>query len=99
MAKGMSAHEIADLVVEKKVKKERDSYLSLRRKCTAKINEMVEDLQQTVEVELNDDDLVALNKVTEELRELDYRFKFIEVQDTSGNVIEHKLMISIAHAF
>jgi len=98
MAKGMTAADIADKIIEKKLKEERSAYASLRDQCVAAIDGMIDELGSEVEIELSDRHMLALTKVTEEMRDLGYKFAFIEVQDSSGNIKGHKLRISIKHA-
>lgn len=93
----MKAAELADLIVEKKAKAEQRSYESLKSKVVAATTKMTADLEYSTELTMSDDDMLALTRVTEGLRELGYKFRFIEVQDTAGNVVKHKLHISIQH--
>lgn len=93
----MKAAELADLIVERKAKAEQRSYESLKSKVVSATTKMTADLEYSTELTMSDDDMLALTRVTEGLRELGYKFRFIEVQDTAGNVIKHKLHISIQH--
>lgn len=93
----MNAGELADLIVEKRVRAEQRAYDNLKEKVVNATVLMLAELSLKEEVELTDDDMMALTKVTEGLRELGYKFRFIEVQDSSGETIKHKLLISVEH--
>ena len=95
--KGKTADDMADLVAEKTAIAKKRAYEALRAKCVDAVTKMVVDLEHETVVEINDEDLLALTPVTEELRDLNYKFRFIEVQNISGEILEHKLAISIAH--
>lgn len=58
---------------------------------------MVADLEEEARIELSDLDMIALVKVTEQMREMGYKFRFIEVVNTSGETVKNELLISIAH--
>jgi hypothetical protein len=94
---GMTAAELADLIVEKKLRVEQRAYDGLKQKVVDATSRMIADLEQESEFDLTDEDLMALSKVTEGLRELGYKFRFIEVQNPAGETIKHKLLVSIAH--
>lgn len=93
----MNAGELADLIVEKKARVEQRSYDSLKEKVVKMTTQMLADMSFSEEIELTDEDMLALTKVTEALRELDYKFRFIEVQDSSGETVKYKLLVSIEH--
>lgn len=98
MSGSKSAHELADLIVERELKHKQRSADKLRSKCRDAINQMMIDMEYSTEIEFEDSELAGLIEVTEELRSLDYKFRFIEVQDSNGNTKKHKLFISIEHA-
>lgn len=93
----MNAGELADLIVEKKVKTEQKAYDNLKEKVARATTQMLSDMSMSEVIELTDNDMLALTKVTESLREMGYRFRFIEVQDSSGETVKHKLLVSIEH--
>ena len=93
----MKAADLADLIVEKKARAQQRAYESLKAKVLSATTKMSADLEFTTEVDLTDEDMLALTQVTEGLRDLGYKFRFIEVQDSSGDVKKHKLHISIQH--
>lgn len=97
MQKGKSAEDIADLILERRTYAEKRAYESLKSKCTEAINKMGLDLKYETTVELTEDDLLALVPITEEMRELNYKFRFIQVENSNGDVVKHKLTISISH--
>lgn len=93
----LTANELADLIVEKKIKKEARAFEALKQKVVDATRLMTAELTGGTDIELTEEDLLALTRVTEGMRDLDYKFRFIEVQDSSGETIKHKLHISIAH--
>ena len=93
----MKAAELADVIFEKRVRAKQRAYEGLKQKVLDSTIKMSADLESSTEVEVSDEDLLALSDVTEGLRNLGYKFSFIEVQDSSGNILKHKLRISIAH--
>jgi len=97
MSKDLKAGELADIISERILKNNSESYNNFKAKCLQSISKMTADLQTEVVVELNDNDIKSLSVVTEELRDMDYRFRFIEVVDTDGDIMGQKLAISIAH--
>ena len=92
-----NAEELADLIAEKKAKAELRAYDGLKSKVTQATVQMLADLSYSEEIELTDEDMMALIKVTESLRELGYKFRFIEVQNPSGETLKHKLLVSVEH--
>ena len=95
--KGKTAEDMADIVAEKRAVATKRAYEALRTKCVDAVTKMVVDLEYETVVEITEDDLLALIPVTEELRDLNYKFRFIEVQNTSGEIVGNKLAISIIH--
>lgn len=93
----LNAAELADVIVEKRTRAEQRSYDALKQKVVDATQRMTADMELSSEIELSDEDMRALTRVTEGLRELGYKFRFIEVQDSSGNTIKHKLLVSIEH--
>ena len=93
----LNAAELADIIVEKRVRAEQRAYESLKQKVVDATTRMTVDLANGTDLDMSDEDMLALNRVTEGLRELGYKFRFIEVQDSSGNTLKHKLHISIQH--
>lgn len=91
------AADLADVIAEKRIRAEQRAYDGLKQKVVDATTRMVADMVYSGEMDLSSEDLMALTKVTEALRELGYKFKFIEVQDTSGEVLKHKLTVSVQH--
>lgn len=98
MAKGMTAEEVADKILLGKLKAEREAYAKLRQKCVRAVEDMIETLNPEAEIDLTDEDALALNSITEEMRDLGYRFALVEIQDSSENIVAQKLRISVKHA-
>lgn len=92
-----NAAELVDVIVEKKARAEQRAYEGLKQKIVDATSRMVADIVLSAEIDLEDEDMRALTKVTEGLRELDYKFRFIEMQNSSGETIKHKLLISVEH--
>lgn len=92
-----TAEELADLIAEKQLVVQRRAREALTAKCKAAVSKMAIDLKYETVVSLTQEDLIALVEVTEELRALNYKFRFIEVQNTEGDILEQKLAISILH--
>jgi len=86
-----------DLIVEKRARAEQKAYDALRAKVVAATTKMLNDMSLSEEIELDDSDLLALLGVTEALRSLGYKFRFVEVQNSSGEILKHKLVVSIEH--
>lgn len=93
----LSAAELADVIVEKKIRAEHRAYDGLKQKVVDATTRMTADMELKTEFDLTDEDMLALGKVTESLRELGYKFRFIEVQNASGDTVKHKLLVSIEH--
>lgn len=88
----MKAEDLADLIEEQRLKRNQRNYENFKHKCQQAVSKMAADLENDVSVDVTDDDMSALNKVTEELRDLGYKFRFIEKKDG-----QYELLISIAH--
>jgi hypothetical protein len=93
----MNAREVADQILMRKTQSKSYSYEILRNKCTSAVSSMIRDCQYEVTVDLEDKDLPALIEITEELRKLGYKFRFIEIQNTDGETEQQKLLISVLH--
>lgn len=92
-----TADDIADLIAERKALAERRATESFRAKCFNAVSKMIIDMDYETVVEVLDEDLLALKAVTEEMRTLNYKFRFIEIQNEKGEILNHKLAISIDH--
>lgn len=93
----MNAGELVDLIIEKTARAEQKSFEGLKQKITEATGKMISNMTFGCDVDLTDEDLISLTKVTEKLRDLGYKFRFIEVQDTRGEIIKHRLHISVEH--
>lgn len=93
----MTAKQVAEEIKRRKSKEHEFAYESLRSKCRTAISSMIRNVEFGVEVPLVDDELRALVDITEELRDLGYKFRYIEVQDSNGERKEVKLYISVFH--
>lgn len=92
-----TAAELADLISELELKDKQRATDSLRMKCLNATEEMVKDRAFDCTVELTEAEIAGLESVTSELRELGYKFRFIERQKSSGDTIDYRLLISIHH--
>lgn len=93
----LNAAELADVIIEKLTRAEQRSYDALKQKVVDATQRMTANMELNAEFDLSEEDMRALSRVTEGLRELGYKFRFIEVQDSSGNTVKHKLLVSIEH--
>ena len=93
----MNAGELVDVIVEKRVRAELRAYEGLKQKVVDATTRMIADMELGADLDLSDEDMLALNRVTESLRELGYKFRFIEVQGSSGEILKHKLHLSVEH--
>ena len=93
----MNASELVDVIVEKRARTEQRAYEALKQKIVDSTTRMVADMSFGSTLDLDDEDLMALTKVTENLRDLGYKFRFIEVQDSKGETVGHKLHLSVEH--
>ena len=91
------AGELADLIAEKQAKAELRAFDALKAKVMTATSRMLTELVYSEEIELEDEDMLALGRVTEGLRDLGYKFRFIEVQNNSGETLKHKLLVSVEH--
>lgn len=92
-----SAQELMELIVELEAKDVRRAYELLRAKCISATEDMIKDRSRDCLVDLTDKEVDALDLVTAELRDLGYKFRFIERQTENGTFIAYKLLISIQH--
>lgn len=84
--------------IKKRISKEQEfAYKSLRNKCKQAISTMIRLCQYEMRIDVDQQELVGLTEVTEELRELGYRFRFIEVQNENGDLVKMQLLISVEH--
>ena len=93
----MNAADLADVIVRKKTEFEQRAYEGFRQKVLDATTKMTTELEFSTEIDLSDEDIVALGRVTEGLRDLGYKFKFIEIRNTANEVTKQKLFISIKH--
>lgn len=93
----LKAAELADSIATKKAEAEKRAYEDLKQKILGATTKMAVDLVLNTEVEVSPDEMIAVPRVTEQLRELDYKFCLIEVQSVTGDIVKHRLRISIAH--
>lgn len=89
--------EIDRDIQEHLVKSEEIIYQDLRKKFKTAITQMIELGLYADEVDLDHEELNVLERVTEELRDLGYRFCLIERQKEDKTIIEHVMRISVKH--
>ena len=92
-----TAQDLKKLINELKAADQDKAYKSLVAKCRAATAEMISNREETCLVDMDSSDIPALEDVTEKLRELGYRFRFIERENAKGEFITNKLLISIRH--
>ena len=92
-----SAAELADLIIERKLKATQRAYEALKAKVISGTSKMVAELADETEIEITDEDALGIEKIAEELREAGYRFCLIERQDSSGEIKSQALRISIGY--
>ena len=90
--------KVAQQIAEKNYKKSvKEATIALREKCVTAVTAMTKAGELSTEVEVDESDLDGLDNVVEEMRKLNYRHAFIEVQNEEGDLIEHRLRVSVAH--
>lgn len=92
-----NAAELVDAIVEKRARTEQRAYEGLKQKIVDATALMIADLSFDTEVDLTEEDLMALTLVTDGLRELGYKHCLIETQNSSGEILGHRLRISVQH--
>lgn len=92
-----TAGDLAQRILEKRMKVEEKAFQGLKQKVVDATTLMIVDMQYSIEFDLSDEDMLALGRVTEGMRELGYKFRFIEVQNPAGETIKNKLHISVTH--
>ena len=97
MAKEKTAQELAELIHESKLKNNLRAYESLRAKCEAATKQMITDMEGSATVDLEERDFPAITTVTEELRDLGFKFRFIEKVDANDKPVKRQLFISVEH--
>lgn len=91
------AEDLVDLIMERKFHKEQKAHETFNNKVVKAIDQMLSDLSFRVEVDLDESDLSVLSSVTEELRDLGYKFCLIADRHLNGEIISNKLAISVEH--
>ena len=87
----LTAQELASHIKKAEERNKLKAYQDLKHKCYGAISAMAANTEYSVTVELESKDLLGLEQVTEELRDLGYRFRFIEKGDS------YELYISVEH--
>lgn len=93
----LTAEQLADAIFEAEVKARKRSYEQLKSKCYQEISKMAADRNTECWVEITEDLLGGLEAVTEELRDLGYKFRFCGIKNSDGKFIADELMISLKH--
>lgn len=92
------AKKVFEEIALAKAASQQKSYESLMKKSMDAIKSMLDSMVMEVKIDLDDQDMPALVSVTEELRNLGYKFRFIEIYNSVHNeTVGHKLLISIEH--
>ena len=76
---------------------EKEDIKTFKTKCLAAVDKMVEEGLLVTEVKITEKEIEVIHTVIEDLRKMSYRHCFIEIQDAWGDVLEHRLRISLAH--
>jgi hypothetical protein len=92
-----TAQELADLVAELSLKDKQRAAEMLRAKCLDAVEDMLKNREYDCTVDMSDKETLGLEEVTAELRELGYKFRFIERQKANGENVSYHLLISIQH--
>lgn len=92
-----TAQDLKNLISDLKANDRKTAYQSLVTKCRAATAQMISDREETCLVDLDSSDIPALEEVTDTLRSLGYKFRYIERQNQQGEFITNKLLISIQH--
>ncbi len=93
----LKAEGLASIIAENRLRNKKRYLEAFRQKCLQSVSKMAEELDNEVTIEMSDEDLQGLTTVTEELRDLGYKFRFIEIVDSNDNIKGNKLLISLAH--
>lgn len=92
-----TAEDIYKVAALKKAQKEYNAYIGLKEKSIKSVTEMMRDGKLVTELDLTSEDMLGLLQVTREMRELNYYYCLIEEQNEEGEILGHRLRISIAH--
>lgn len=91
------AKAIAKEILEKKKEINKKRYIQLKRKAISELNLEKQKGNLVFEIELSEEDLHVLETFAEELRRKDYKYALIEKEDAGGNILGHRLRISLKH--
>jgi hypothetical protein len=69
----------------------------LKKRAATAVKTMVQEGEFSTEVEVKEDETSAIEPLTNELRELGYKFCLIESQNEKKEVVQTRLRISVAH--
>lgn len=92
-----NAEEIFKNATNNLQKRRSESAEHLKSKCVEAVTEMMRYGHLVTEIDLTDEDRVGLTKVTQEMRDLGYYYCLIETENESGDILGHRLRISIEH--
>lgn len=94
----LSAEQAFKKSQEKQAEIKENSLKAFREKCVNAVTEMVSQGGTMVEVDLDSDDFRVMTEITDEMRELDYKFCLVEERDSETKEIgDRYLRISVAH--
>lgn len=91
------AEDIYKIAKQNQKKLSESSYASLKEKAVQAVTEMMKSGQLVTEIDLVDSDMSGLIEFTQEIRSLNYYYCLIETQNEAGDILGHRLRISLKH--
>lgn len=92
-----TAQEMADKIGQIKETMDKRNLIRLKKKSYDALNEAIEFGEFVFTIDLSDEDLNILSPFTDELREMNYKYCLIETVTEEGELVGHRLRISMEH--
>ena len=92
-----TALEVFNHSNKKKLSLNKQQIISLRARAIEAVTEMMRAGEQVVELPLEANDLHVLSEFGQELHDLSYKYCLIERVNDSGEILDHRLRISVTH--